>query len=207
MEATTPAPVADPNASVAAAGQPPLLEAREVSKYFGAVVAIEGVPDRPGGPGSRAARRQRRRQVDAIRPCPASTCRTRARSRRRRPGRLLLAPRRARCRVATVYQDLAIMPLMSVTRNFFLRPRAPAVAVRLPPAGDRRGDERIGIDIHATRTRPSARCPAAVRQDAGACPRRFYRVLILDEPTRHSASSNRRSCCATSSRPATAASG
>ena len=43
MEATTPAPVADPNASVAAAGQPPLLEAREVSKYFGAVVAIEGV--------------------------------------------------------------------------------------------------------------------------------------------------------------------
>ena len=42
MESLTPAPVADP-AAVATAESPPLLEARDVSKYFGAVVAIEGV--------------------------------------------------------------------------------------------------------------------------------------------------------------------
>ena len=42
MESLTPAPVAVP-AAVATAETPPLLEARDVSKYFGAVVAIEGV--------------------------------------------------------------------------------------------------------------------------------------------------------------------
>jgi ABC-type uncharacterized transport system ATPase subunit len=33
----------DRAAPAAAADQPPLLEARDISKYFGAVVAIEGV--------------------------------------------------------------------------------------------------------------------------------------------------------------------
>jgi hypothetical protein len=46
------------------ADQPPLLEARDISKYFGAVVAIEGVSLSVRA-GDVPSRRQRRGQVDA----------------------------------------------------------------------------------------------------------------------------------------------
>ena len=108
-----PAPTAD---------RPPLLEAREVSKYFGAVVAIEGV--------SLTVRAGEIACLLGDNGAGKSTL-IKTLSGVHVPDKGTLAvdgepvefssPRDALdAGVATVYQDLAIMPLMSVTRNFFL---------------------------------------------------------------------------------------
>ena len=82
----------------AATAAPALLEARDISKYFGAVVALEGVSlEVRAGRDQLPPRRQRRRQVDPDqdplgRP-PAGRGHPR---RRRRAGPLRVAPRRPR---------------------------------------------------------------------------------------------------------------
>jgi simple sugar transport system ATP-binding protein len=102
------------------------------------------------------------------------------------------SPRDARARgIATVYQDLAVVPLMSIWRNFFLG--AEPIA-GLPPV--RRLDSRfakkevrdhlleMGIDIRDP-DQPVGTLSGGERQ-AVAIARAVYfgaRVLILDEPT------------------------
>ncbi len=104
----------------------------------------------------------------------------------------LASPRDARRRgIATVHQDPALVPLMSVWRNFFLgrepiRGRGPARRLDVAAArtGTRRGLEAFGIHIDDV-DRPLATLSGGERQsvaiaravDTGA------RVLILDEPT------------------------
>jgi simple sugar transport system ATP-binding protein len=162
---------------------PPLLEARDVSKYFGAVVALEGVSltVRPG-------------QVTCLLGDNGAGKSTliKTLSGVHRPDKGTLAvdgapvefnsPRAALdAGIATVYQDLSVMPLMSITRNFFLG-NEPTVGVGplkrfdLPRAAGIAREEmkRIGIDVRDT--------DQAVGTLSGG--ERFgARVLILDEPT------------------------
>ena len=80
----------------------------------------------------------------------------------------LASPRQALDKgIATVFQDLAMIPLMSITRNFFLG-REPEFGRFITRRIDmRRADEIVSRNSRgsaspsAIRSRPSARCPAA----------------------------------------------
>ena len=102
------------------------------------------------------------------------------------------SPRDARAKgIATVYQDLAIVPLMSIWRNFFLgaEPLAGAPPVRRFDSRFAKREVRnhlreMGIDIRDP-DQPVGTLSGGERQ-AVAIARAVYfgaRVLILDEPT------------------------
>jgi simple sugar transport system ATP-binding protein len=193
MEATTPAPVPEPAGTVATAERPPLLEARDVSKYFGAVVAIEGV--------SLTVRAGEITCLLGDNGAGKSTL-IKTLSGVHVPDKGTLAvdgepvvfgsPRDALdAGVATVYQDLAIMPLMSVTRNFFLG-NEPTVGVGplkrfdMPKAAGIAYEEmkRIGIDLRDT-DQAVGTLSGGERQTLAIARAEYFgaRVLILDEPT------------------------
>jgi len=93
--------------------------------------------------------------------------------------------------IATVYQDLAMIPLMSITRNFFLgseptKGRGPfsRFDIRRANAIVREELDRIGIDIRDP-VQPVGTLSGGERQSV-AIARAIYfgaKVLILDEPT------------------------
>jgi simple sugar transport system ATP-binding protein len=193
MEATIPAPVPEPAGTVATAERPPLLEARDVSKYFGAVVAIEGV-----------SLMVRAGQITCLLGDNGAGKSTliKTLSGVHVPDKGTLAvdgepvvfgsPRDALdAGVATVYQDLAIMPLMSVTRNFFLG-NEPTVGVGplkrfdMPKAAGIAHEEmkRIGIDLRDT-DQAVGTLSGGERQTLAIARAEYFgaRVLILDEPT------------------------
>jgi simple sugar transport system ATP-binding protein len=102
------------------------------------------------------------------------------------------SPRDARAKgIATVYQDLAIVPLMSIWRNFFLgaEPLAGAPPIRRFDSRFAKREVRnhlleMGIDIRDP-DQPVGTLSGGERQ-AVAIARAVYfgaRVLILDEPT------------------------
>jgi simple sugar transport system ATP-binding protein len=191
-----PAPAIDTGAAtapVAAGDRPPLLEAREVSKYFGAVVAIEGV--------SLVVRAGEIACLLGDKGAGKSTL-IKTLSGVHVPDKGTLAvdgepvefssPRDALdAGVATVYQDLAIMPLMSVTRNFFLG-NEPTVGVgplkrfdMAKAAGIAHEEmKRIGIDIRDT-DQAVGTLSGGERQTLAIARAEYFgaRVLILDEPT------------------------
>lgn len=171
----------------------PLLEARDVSKYFGAVVAIEGV--------SIAVRAGEITCLLGDNGAGKSTL-IKTLSGVHVPDKGTLAvdgvpvvfrsPRDALdAGVATVYQDLAIMPLMSVTRNFFLG-NEPTVGrgvlqrFDLPRAARiaREEMQRIGIEIRDT-DQAVGTLSGGERQTLAIARAEYFgaRVLILDEPT------------------------
>jgi len=193
MEATIPAPVPEPAGTVATAERPPLLEARDVSKYFGAVVAIEGV--------SLIVRAGQITCLLGDNGAGKSTL-IKTLSGVHVPDKGTLAvdgepvvfgsPRDALdAGVATVYQDLAIMPLMSVTRNFFLG-NEPTVGIGplkrfdMPKAAGIAHEEmkRIGIDLRDT-DQAVGTLSGGERQTLAIARAEYFgaRVLILDEPT------------------------
>src|SRR6187551_2942344 len=153
----------DQTPAAAMTDAPPLLEARDISKYFGAVVALEGVSlmVRPG-------------QVTCLLGDNGAGKSTliKTLSGVHRPDKGTLAvdgqpvefgsPRDALdAGIATVYQDLSVMPLMSVTRNFFL-----------------------GIDVRDT-DQAVGTLSGGERQTLAIARAEYFgaRVLILDEPT------------------------
>jgi simple sugar transport system ATP-binding protein len=181
------------SAPVAAADQTPLLEARAISKYFGAVVAIEGV-----------SLEVRAGQVTCLLGDNGAGKSTliKTLSGVYRPDKGTLAvdgqpvefgsPRDALdAGIATVYQDLSVMPLMSVTRNFFLG-NEPTVGVGpfkrfdLPKAAGIAREEmkRIGIDVRDT-DQAVGTLSGGERQTLAIARAEYFgaRVLILDEPT------------------------
>jgi len=93
--------------------------------------------------------------------------------------------------IATVYQDLAVMPLMSVSRNFFLgsEPRVGRWPLRRYDwrTADRITREelaRIGIDLRSTRQLAGTLSGGERQSIAIARAIHFgARVVILDEPT------------------------
>lgn len=173
--------------------QPPLLEARDVSKSFGAVRAVEGVSlavhagqvtcllgDNGAGKSTLI------KLLSGVHSADSGTLAVDG-----RPVRFS-APRDALdAGVATVYQDLSVMPLMSVSRNFFLG-NEPTVGVGPFRRWDgatasrvaREEMARIGIDVRDT-DQAVGTLSGGERQTLAIARAEYLgaRVLILDEPT------------------------
>ena len=102
------------------------------------------------------------------------------------------SPRDARAKgIATVYQDLAMVPLMSIWRNFFLgaEPQKGVGPLRWVDAGKaksivRRELHEMGIDIRDP-DQPVGTLSGGERQSVAIARAVYFgaRVLILDEPT------------------------
>ena len=172
---------------------PPLLQVDRVSKYFGSVIALSEVSTTVVGGGvtcivgdNGAGKSTLIKIFSGIFPPDE--------------GRYLVdgepvqlgSPREALDRgIATVYQDLAMIPLMSVWRNFFLGSeptKGGGPLRRFDIAGARRTARAelaaLGIDIRDV-DQPVGTLSGGERQSV-AIARAIYhgaRVLILDEPT------------------------
>src|SRR6187431_281726 len=183
----------DQTPAAAMTDAPPLLEARNISKYFGAVVALEGVSlmVRPGRVtcllgDNGAGKSTLIKTLSGVHMPDKGTLAV--------DGNPVVfsSPRDALdAGVATVYQDLAIMPLMSVTRNFFLgneptKGAGPFKRFDLPRAAGTAHEEmkRIGIDIRDT-DQAVGTLSGGERQTLAIARAEYFgaRVLILDEPT------------------------
>jgi simple sugar transport system ATP-binding protein len=171
----------------------PVLEGKNLSKYFGRVVALDGVSIavRPGqivcllGDNGAGKSTLIKMLSGVYRPDAGELC---------VDGKKVVieSPRQAlRLGIATVYQDLALFPLMSITRNFIvgLEPAVGSGVFRRINWG-RANDaavqamDDIGIDV-----RDPAQTVGTLsggERQALAIARAEYRgarVLILDEPT------------------------
>lgn len=174
-------------------GPAPLLEARHVSKYFGSVVALKDVSlevragevtcvlgDNGAGKSSLI------KILSGVFPPDEGEILVEGQPTR------FSGPRAARARgIATVFQDLATVPLMSVWRNFFLgqEPTRGIGPIRVLDSGRakevmRTEMAKMGIDVNDP-NQVVGTLSGGERQ-AVAIARAVYfgaRVLILDEPT------------------------
>jgi simple sugar transport system ATP-binding protein len=171
----------------------PLLEVQNVSKYFGSVIALSDVSLQVGAGevtcilGDNGAGK-------------STLIKILSGVHKYDEGRFLVegedvrfsSPREARSQgIATVYQDLAMVPLMSIWRNFFLgsEPQkgwgpAKRFDVALAKRTAREQLRQMGIDVRDP-DQPVGTLSGGERQ-AVAIARAIYfgaRVLILDEPT------------------------
>ncbi len=171
----------------------PVLEARGISKYFGRVVALKDV--------SLSVRAGEVNCLLGDNGAGKSTL-IKILSGVHRPddGQLLIdgqpvtlsSPRDAQARgIATVYQDLAVLPLMSVSRNFFLgneptKGRGPLRRFDMAYANRtaREHMREIGIEVRDT-SQLVGTMSGGERQTLAIARAEFFgaRVLILDEPT------------------------
>lgn len=171
----------------------PLIEVRDLIKHFGSVIALNGVSMKVHAGevlcllGDNGAGK-------------STLIKTLAGVHRRTGGDFLVdgqlvdfqSPRDALdAGIATVYQDLAMIPLMSVARNFFMG-REPLIGVgpfkymdmRYAETVTREEMKRIGIDIRdpqqavGTLSGGERQCVAIARAVYFGA-----KVLILDEPT------------------------
>jgi simple sugar transport system ATP-binding protein len=168
----------------------PLLELRSISKYFGNVTALEDVSTRVEAGkvtcvlGDNGAGKSTFIKILAGLHKPSE-------------GQYLIdgeavefeSPRDARSRgIATVYQDLAMAPLMSVWRNFFLgaEPMRFGVLLRSSYMKQTAKDEmkKMGIDLRDV-DQPVGTLSGGERQSVAIARAVYFgaRVLILDEPT------------------------
>ena len=172
------------------ANQIPLLELRNISKYFGNVTAIEGVSTTVHAGevtcvlGDNGAGKSTFIKIVAGLHKPSE-------------GEFLIdghpvefeSPRDARARgIATVYQDLAMAPLMSVWRNFFMgaEPMRFGMLMRSSFMRETAKQElsKMGIDLRDV-DQPVGTLSGGERQSVAIARAVYYgaRVLILDEPT------------------------
>ncbi len=171
----------------------PVLEARDISKYFGRVIALEHVSlsVRPG-------------EVNCLLGDNGAGKSTLIKilSGVHRPdeGAMLMdgkevefqSPRDALDRgIATVYQDLAVLPLMSISRNFFIgseptRGWGPARRFDVGAAGRIATEQMLEIGIRVRDPGQLVGTLSGGERQTLAIARAEYfgaRVLILDEPT------------------------
>ncbi len=170
-----------------------LLEAGAITKYYGNILALKDVTAHVDGGevtcilGDNGAGKSSFIKVLSGVHQPDS-------------GRLLVdgeechfaSPRDARAKgIATVYQDLAMVPLMSIWRNFFLgaEPRRGTGPLRWLDAAEakricRRELNEMGIDIRDP-DQPVGTLSGGERQSVAIARAVYFgaRVLILDEPT------------------------
>jgi simple sugar transport system ATP-binding protein len=180
-------------ASATSAPGAPLLEARNISKYFGAVVALEDVSlavtsgqitcllgDNGAGKSTLI------KTLSGVHPPDVGTLAI--------DGQpvTFTSPRDAlNAGIATVYQDLSVMPLMSISRNFFLG-NEPTIGFgpfrRFDAAKAatiaREEMRNIGIDVRDTEQLVGT-LSGGERQTLAIARAEYFgaRVLILDEPT------------------------
>jgi simple sugar transport system ATP-binding protein len=179
--------------STSASAKTPVLEAQHVSKYFGRVIALEDVSlsVRPGEVncllGDNGAGKSSLIKMLSGVYTPDK-------------GQLLMegqpvsfaSPRDALDRgVATVYQDLAVLPLMSISRNFFVgseptRGAGPFKVFDVAAAGRIATEQMLEIGI---KVRDPAQLVGTLsggeRQTLAIARAEYFgaKVLILDEPT------------------------
>ena len=168
----------------------PLLQLRGISKYFGNVTALEDISTtvRAGEVtcvlGDNGAGKSTFIKILAGLHKPSS-------------GEYLIdgipvefeSPRDARERgIATVYQDLAMAPLMSVWRNFFMGAEPMKAGLVMKSAHMRETAKaemaKMGIDVRDI-DQPVGTLSGGERQSVAIARAVYYgaRVLILDEPT------------------------
>jgi simple sugar transport system ATP-binding protein len=180
-------------ATAPSADGPPLLEARDISKYFGAVVALEGVSlaVRAGEINcllgdNGAGKSTLIKTLSGVHPPDEGTLAVDG-----EPVRFT-SPRDAlNAGIATVYQDLSVMPLMSISRNFFLgnEPTVGFGPFRLFDSTKaalvaREEMHNIGIDVRDTEQLVGT-LSGGERQTLAIARAEYFgaKVLILDEPT------------------------
>lgn len=169
----------------------PLIEARDLTKYFGSVVALHGVSlsVRAGEVlcllGDNGAGKSTLIKIlSGVHPPDA--------------GEILVdgepvtfgSPRDALQRgIATVYQDLAMIPLLSISRNFFLGAEPVAgpfrtFDVRTADRLTRQSLKTMGIDLRDT-SQPVGTLSGGERQSVAIARAIHFgaRLVILDEPT------------------------
>jgi simple sugar transport system ATP-binding protein len=171
----------------------PLLEVRNISKYFGSVNALQDVSltVAPGEVtcvlGDNGAGKSTLIKI-------LSGVFTPDKGEFLIDGRpvSLSGPRAARAEgIATVFQDLATIPLMSVWRNFFLgkeptRGRGPLRRLDIPRAQRVMREELLKMGIDVRDPQQTVGTLSGGERQAVAIARAVYfgaRVLILDEPT------------------------
>ncbi len=189
MTTAQPAPVQPEDPSAA----PPVLEARDIVKSFGRVMALQGV--------SLSVRAGEVNCLLGDNGAGKSTLiKTLSGVHRPDSGQLLIdgkpvtlaSPHDAQARgIATVFQDLAVLPLMSVSRNFFLgneptKGRGPFRRFDMGFADEtaREHMREIGIEVRDT-SQLVGTMSGGERQTLAIARAEFFgaRVLILDEPT------------------------
>ena len=180
-------------ATAARASDTPLLEARNISKYFGAVVALEGVSlaVRAGEINcllgdNGAGKSTLIKTLSGVHPPDEGTLAI--------DGEpvTFTSPRDAlNAGIATVYQDLSVMPLMSISRNFFLGNEptlgfGPFRRFDATKAATVAREEmhNIGIDVRDTEQLVGT-LSGGERQTLAIARAEYFgaKVLILDEPT------------------------
>jgi simple sugar transport system ATP-binding protein len=182
--------MSDSDSAPESAPESPLLELRNISKYFGNVTALEDI--------STTVTKGKVTCVLGDNGAGKSTfIKILAGLHRPSSGEYLLdgspvafdSPREARDRgIATVYQDLAMAPLLSVWRNFFLgaEPMQAGVLMRSAFMRETAKSElaKMGIDIRDI-DQPVGTLSGGERQSVAIARAVYYgaRVLILDEPT------------------------
>jgi simple sugar transport system ATP-binding protein len=181
-----------PTAAVASDASP-LLEARHVSKYFGSVIALRDVSlqvragevtcvlgDNGAGKSSLI------KILSGVFPPDEGEILVDG-----RPAHFA-GPRDARTRgIATVFQDLATVPMMSIWRNFFLgqeptRSYGPVRLLDLGRAKEVMRAEMAKMGIEVSDPNQNVGTLSGGERQAVAISRAVYfgaRVLILDEPT------------------------
>ncbi|MEZ4558825.1 MAG: ATP-binding cassette domain-containing protein [Caldilineaceae bacterium] len=184
----------------------PLIEVREISKYFGSVIALNGVSMSvyPGEVmcllGDNGAGK-------------STLIKTLSGVHKPSEGQYLVegkpvdfdSPRDALNHgIATVYQDLAMIPLMSISRNFFVGSEptkgwGPFKRFDVKKADDIAREEmrKMGIDIRDT-SQPVGTLSGGERQSVAIARAVFFgaKVLILDEPTAALGVKQAAPCCA-----------
>ena len=171
----------------------PVLEARDISKYFGRVIALEGVSlsVRPGEVNcllgdNGAGKSTLIKTLSGVHPPDTGSLYM--------DGEpvTLQSPRDALDRgVATVYQDLAVLPLMSISRNFFVgseptRGWGPFARFDVTEAGRIATEQMLEIGIQVRDPSQLVGTLSGGERQTLAIARAEYfgaRVLILDEPT------------------------
>lgn len=171
----------------------PIIEARDISKYFGSVVALEDISlqVRAGEVmcllGDNGAGKSTLIKIFSGVHHPTE-------------GTMLVdgeeiifdSPREAIDRgIATVYQDLSMIPLVGISRNFFLgreptKGKGPLKRLDLAKADKITREElsKIGIELRDT-SQPVATLSGGERQSVAIARAVYFgaKVLILDEPT------------------------
>jgi simple sugar transport system ATP-binding protein len=179
--------------ATALTGGTPLIEARDISKYFGSVIALQDV-SMYVNPGevlcllgdNGAGKSTLIKTLSGVHPPDG--------------GQMFIngtevhfgSPRDAlQAGIATVYQDLAMIPLMSISRNFFLGSE-PTTGLGPLRTYDSRTADRVtreslktmGIDLRDT-SQPVGTLSGGERQSVAIARAIHFgaKVVILDEPT------------------------
>jgi simple sugar transport system ATP-binding protein len=176
-----------------ASTETPVLEARDISKYFGRVIALEHVSlsVRPGEVNcllgdNGAGKSTLIKTLSGVHPPDSGSLYM--------DGQpvTLASPRDALDRgIATVYQDLAVLPLMSISRNFFIGSEpttgwGPFKSFDVGSAGRIATEQMLEIGIQVRDPSQLVGTLSGGERQTLAIARAEYfgaRVLILDEPT------------------------